>query len=166
MTIGECLARRIGARFVHNHQFLDLVEACCNRGDPRWQALCDDLRKRTYETLANQPLGESLVLTNAMAADEHSLWAKISDLAKARGDRLVPVVLHIGAEENRRRLQDPGRGGTKLKQIEVLDSLRSSAVLMVPDGPDTLEVNVTDLSAEEAAEHIRRHVDGLPGRTP
>ena len=32
--IGALLAARLKARFVHNHHFLDFVEACCDRSDP------------------------------------------------------------------------------------------------------------------------------------
>jgi hypothetical protein len=100
-------------------------------------------------------------MTNAMAADEQPLWASVTRLAQLRDDDLVPIVLHISADENRRRLQDPGREGGKLKSVAILDSLRASHVLLVPEHPNTLEVDVSDLSAADAATHIARHLDRL-----
>lgn len=163
-TIGQILAKAIGARFFHNHLLLDLVESCCERDDPGWQPLYDDVRSRAYETLAGKARGESLVLTNAMASGEMPLWSKISDLAARRGDDLVPVVLHISPPENRRRLEDPARIGAKLKSAAVLESLRASHALLVPVHPHLFEMDISDMSASDAALRISQHLDGLSRR--
>ncbi len=160
-SIGQLLAGAIGARFFHNHLLLDLVESCCDRSDPGWHSLYDDVRNRAYEALASKPRDESLVMTNAMAADELTLWSKISELAARRRDDLVPVVLHIRPEENRRRLEDPARQGAKLKDAAVLESLRASHSLLVPDHPNLLEIDVSDMTAPAAALKISQHLDGL-----
>jgi broad-specificity NMP kinase len=161
-TIGELLASRLKARFLHNHHILDLVEACCDRSDARWQSLYDRIRDAAYDALACRPPGEPLVMTNAMAREEALLWAQICELAGRHGDVLIPVVLTLHADENRKRLLDPNRGGSKLKSAPILDSLRSKCELLVPaDIAATLVLDVSELSAEDAAARIEAHLQRI-----
>lgn len=160
-TIGERLARLMDARFLHNHLILDLVEACCNREEVPWQQCYDAVRSAAYQTLARRPRGERLVMTNAIADGETAVWAQIVQLAERRQDQFVPIVLEIGEEENRRRLCDPQRGGSKLKRVDVLDALRADHRLLVPDLPHTLVLEVSAMSAAEAAERIAIHARGI-----
>ena len=163
-TIGVLLASRLKARFVHNHHFLDLVEACCDRGDPQWQPLCDRVREAAYESLAHRPAGEPLVMTNAIAKDEVTLWAQICALARRRSDVLVPVVLTLDVDENRKRLLDPSRAGSKLKSVQVLDALRAKHELLVPlDIATTLVLDVGQLSPTIAADLIEAHLQRILG---
>ena len=162
-TIGELLALRLKARFVHNHHLVDLVAACCDRSDPQWQPLYDRVREAAYESLAHRPAGEPLVMTNVMAADEVTWWTQICELARRRSDVLVPVVLTLDADENRKRLLDPTRTGSKLKSVEILDALRATDSLLVPlDIATTLVLDVSRLSPEVAVEHIDAHLQRMP----
>ncbi|MFO1396514.1 MAG: hypothetical protein U1F48_05565 [Burkholderiales bacterium] len=97
-------------------------------------------------------------MTNAIADSEADVWAQIVELAHLRQDEFVPIVLEIDEKENRRRLCDPQRGGSKLTRVEVLDALRAEHRLLVPDLPHTLVLDVSVLSAEEAANRIASHV--------
>lgn len=160
-TIGERLARRRGAQFLHNHLILDLVDACCDRGQSSWQQCYDHIRKATYDALAQHPKGVDLIMTNAIAEGESELWAQIVQLAERRGDMFVPIVLEISAEENRRRLCDPARSGSKLRRVEVLNALRAEHRLLVPDLPQTLVLEVSGLTAEEAEGRIDLHLSEL-----
>jgi len=161
-TIGKLLASRLKARFLHNHHILDLVDACCDRSDARWQSLYERVRGATYEALACRPPGEPLVMTNAMARAEVRVWAEICELAARHGDVLVPVVLTLDAEENRKRLMDPNRGGSKLKSTPILDSLRSQCELLVPaDIAASLVLDVSELSPEDAAARIEAHLQRM-----
>ncbi len=162
-TIGALLASRLEARFVHNHHLLELVAACCDRSDPQWQPLYDRVREAAYECLAHRPAGEPLVMTNAIAEDEVGWWAQICMLARRRGDVLVPVVLTLDADENRKRLMDPRRAGSKLKSVQILDTLRAEDALLVPlDIATTLVLDVSRLSPEAAADHIEAHLQCIP----
>lgn len=162
-TIGELLAARLQARFLHNHHLLDLVEACCDRGDPQWQVLYDRVRDAAYESLAGRTGDKPLVMTNAMAKDETALWDRICELARRRNAVLVPIILTLDAEENRKRLLDPRRSGSKLKSPEILESLRAKHELLVPpDIATTLVLDVTTLSPEAAADHIEAYLRRIP----
>ena len=56
-------------------------------------------------------------------------------------------------------LEGVGRGGAKLKSVEVLDSLRAHHELLVPeDIPTTLVLDVTRLSPEDAVDRIEAHL--------
>lgn len=158
-TIGELLAARISARFLHNHHLLDLVAACCDRNDTQWQPLYDRVREAAYESLASRPTDELLVMTNAVAKEDVALWSQVCGLARRRGAVLIPVVLTLDVEENRKRLLDPRRSGTKLKCVQILDSLRTKHPLLIPyDIATTLVLDVSQLSPEAAADQIETHL--------
>ena len=161
-TIGECLAKRLGARFVHNHLLHDVAIACCGLGDPGRWTLYDAVRAAAYEALAARPASESFVMTNALCdgcAREEDAWRHVVDLARRRGVRLVPIVLEADLPENRRRVASLGRAGRTLSDPELLASLRATATLQKPPSPDLLALDVTHLAAEDAAERLHRHVE-------
>ena len=163
-TIGECLARCLDARFVHNHLLHDVAIACCGLEDAGRWALCDAVRSAAYDALAARPAFETFVMTNALCdgcAREEAAWRHVVALAERRGVRLVPVVLEADLAENRRRVASPGRGGRKLSDPEVLASLVATAAIQRPPSPDLLVLDVTRLAAEEAAGRIHRHVETL-----
>lgn len=72
----------------------------------------------------------------------------------------VPIVLEISAEENRCRLCDPTRPGSKLRRVEILIALRAEHPLLVPDVPQTLVLEVSGLTMGEAERRIDLHLSG------
>jgi hypothetical protein len=161
-TIGEALAKLLGARFIHNHLLHDVAIVCAGfRGDHRWQ-LYETVRSAAYDVLAQHPTSEIFVMTNALCNDtprEEVAWKHVVELAIARSVPLVPVVLELAAEENIRRVQSPERLGKKTTDGTYLRELIDRHSLQHPDVPELIVVDVTDHSPEQAARTIRERID-------
>jgi hypothetical protein len=94
----------------------------------------------------------------------HRTFRQIAEAAEGRGSLLVPVRLLCEAEELARRVAIPERR-ERLKSVNAEASLERSRTLQVldPEHANTLNLDVTSLSAEEGADAIHRHVRDLLG---
>ena len=164
MTIGTLLADRIGARFVHNHLLHDVAIACAGMDDPDRWPLYESIRSAAYAALASRPQSEAFVMTNALckaAPREREAWRHVVELAMTRRAALVPVVLALSVEENCRRLQSAGRVGKKMTDPADLREFVASDEIQRPDVPELLVLDVSALSAEQAADRICEHLSGI-----
>ncbi len=160
-TIGEKLAHRLGARFIHNHLLHDVAIACAGIGDPARWPLYEAIRRAAYDALAARPREETFVMTNALCAGaphEQAAWSHVAGLAMRRGVGLVPVVLEAELAENERRLQSPDRIGRKLTDPALLRHFVGCGSIQKPEAPELLVLDVTALSPDEAAAAIQQHL--------
>ena len=169
LTVGRALAERLNARLIDNHLLHDAAIACAGLDDPQRWPLYEEIRAAAYRTLASRPAAESFVMTNALCAGsarEREAWNHVVDLAMARHAPLVPVVLEADFEENARRLRSAGRGPRKLTDPALLRSFAAEDAIQRPDVPELLILDVTALSAEQAAvricDHLARVGAGIP----
>ncbi len=161
LTIGRVLANRLGARLVDNHLLHDVAIGCTGLADPGRWPLYEQVLHAAYEALKDRPDAETFVMTNALCANdprERQAWDHVIDLAMARNAAFVPVVLEAGFEENSRRLRSPERVGRKLADPAVLATFMTADSIQKPDVPDLLVLDVTRLSADQAADAIYRHL--------
>jgi gluconate kinase len=160
-TIGEAVAAAMSARFIHNHLLHDVAIHCTGLSDPERWPLYDAVRELAYSALAKRPKPAVFVLTNGLcvhSAREVSAWNHVVDLAIKRQAPLIPIVLEADIEENMRRVQSPDRVGRKLFDPALLRSMSRSDVIQRPNVPELLVLDVTRLTAEEAAKAIVTHV--------
>jgi len=166
-TIGEVLARRLGARFIHNHLLHDVAIICAGlQTEARW-TLYEKVRRDAYAALTSQPRSDLFVMTNALCRNnirEQQAWKHVVELAVARQVPLVPIVLQAELPENLRRLQGADRIGKKLTDPYALESYLAMDTLQYPDVPEALLLDVTWLSVEAATEQIAAHVSTLGAR--
>jgi gluconate kinase len=165
-TIGTALSNRLAARFIHNHVLHDVAIVCAGlQGAHRWE-LYEEVRYAAYKILARHPRSEVFVMTNALcngAPREEQAWKHVVDLAMARKVPLVPVVLEASASELRRRVQSPERVGQKLSDAAVLTEMMAGNSLQRPDVAELIALDVSDLTAQEAADSIIGRLDSLRG---
>lgn len=169
LTIGRLLAGRLKARLIDNHLLHDVAIACAGLDDPQRWPLYEAVRAAAYRILAARPVAEGFVMTNALcvgSARERAAWNHVVDLAVARRAPLVPVVLEAGIEENARRIGDPGRGPRKLTDPALLRGFVAGDSIQRPDVPELLVLDVTALSAEQAAAHICGHLARIGADLP
>jgi gluconate kinase len=79
-TIGRVLARRLGARFIHNHLLHDVAIVCASIDDPDRWTVYESVRRAAYEALAKRPASEIFVMTNALcrkAPREQEAWQHV-----------------------------------------------------------------------------------------
>jgi len=163
-TVGEVLARRLGARFLHNHMLYDLAATVTGHGDPAFWALYDAVRTLTYDALAQRPANEVFVMTNALRVNtprDLETWSRLVAAATARGAPLVPIVLEAEVEENIRRLQSEERRGRKLTDPERLKGYFADNSIQKPAVPELLVLDITRLAPEDAAARIEAHLGGI-----
>ena len=65
-TIGKELAKKLDARFIHNHLLHDVAFACAGHGDDDRWPLYEKVRLAAYDVLARRPASETFVMTNAL----------------------------------------------------------------------------------------------------
>lgn len=156
-TIGKELSKKLGARFIHNHLLHDVSFACAGRDDDDRWPLYEKVRIAAYEVLERRPASETFVMTNAICYGverEVEAWSKVVDLAISRSALLIPVILRADAETIARRVSSDNRSDMKLKDPVYLREMISKHTLQVPDVPEVVEVEVSDSTAEEAADKI------------
>ncbi|MGE0855413.1 MAG: AAA family ATPase [Hyphomicrobiaceae bacterium] len=160
-TIGEVLARKLGARFIHNHMLHDVAIACTGfDSSDRWP-LYDAVRAAAYAALVKRPQSETIVMTNGLcknAPREQTAWRHVVDLAVARVVPLIPVVLEVSAEEISRRVESAERKGKKLSEAPILKRIMAEDILQMPDVPELLVIDATPMSPADAASAIERHL--------
>jgi gluconate kinase len=160
-AIGELLACKLGARFIHNHLLHDVAIVCAGFDSPDRWALYDQVRKAAYQGLRKRPTDELFVLTNALcktSSREVDAWGHVVRLAMERNVSLLPVVLELDGSENIRRVQSAERVGKKMSNPHALRECFAEHALQYPDVPETFVLDVTSLEADEAAERLLTHI--------
>ncbi len=166
LTIGRALAGKLGARLIDNHLLHDVAIRCAGLDAPGRWPLYEVVREAAYRALAKRPDDEAFVMTNALCMNtprERHAWEYVVDLAIARKAPLVPVVLEADLVENARRLQSHDRTGRKLTDVETLRGFTTIDSIQRPDVPELLVLDVTELSADQAADIIYRHLHSGAG---
>ena len=160
-TVGRIVARLLPARFVHNHVLHDVAIACAGYGHPDRWPLYDEVREAAYRTLLKRPARETFVMTNALCTNslrERAAWNHVVDLAAARGSALVPVVLEVSLAENERRVASFDRQNRKLTDPAELRRMRVTDTIQRPLVPELLTLDTTEMTAEDAASAVLRHM--------
>lgn len=167
LTIARLLAGRLNARLLDNHTLINPAEALFARTDPAYYPFRADIRALAFARAARLPRGVDLVLTDAIAQEEprhHTMFADCVKLADQLGAKLISVVLDCTPEENARRLLDASRRELrKLDSPDILADIRRASNLLRPEGVPRIDLDVTRLTAEEAAALVADRVSGLAG---
>jgi len=159
-TIGRLVADRLKGRCIDNHIMLDAARAIYPRGTDGSSVLREEVRAVVLRHAAALPRDVPIVFTDALADEPEAqpLFQPTVDIAETRKAPLHCFVLDLSLDENLRRLTDPARtGAAKLKDPEVLKSIRAKDRLFVPDGATQLDVS--SLSADTAAQAICDRVE-------
>lgn len=120
--------------------------------DKAWASI-ESIRKSVLD-FVSQDQQTNYVFTNELYEVEHDrvIYARVKGAAEKRGSLFVPVKLSISVEERKRRITNPERH-TRFKTTNLAEIKIQQEVIKI-DHPNLLEVDVTDLSASEAAEKI------------
>jgi thymidylate kinase len=165
LTIARLLAKRLDGKLLDNHTLLNPAEALFDRADPLHASLRREVRASVLGHAARLKPGTLLVLTDALSNDptDQAFFDDYRTLAAKRGARLISVVLDCDHDENVRRLNSPGRSELhKLTRPDFLDHLRANYQLLRPQGVDLVEIDVSALSADEAAAAIEQALPASP----
>lgn len=153
------------SQILHNHDLIDPVEARYPRGSASYWPKRAEYRKARLKPIMHDPeLRDTLFIFTDSKTEYNECVGDYTDLTLGEfGRRFYSVVLHCEAGENERRLVLPGRGEAagngKLVDVEVLRGYRGQAGILRFGDEDEVEIDVTGISAEEAAGRIRGFVE-------
>jgi AAA domain len=167
LTIGRMVAQAQRLRLLDNHTLLNPAASVFDRDDPLYWPLRTTIRSAVLDHLARQAKPLRVVLTDALAAEIAPDRTRFDDIAElARSARLLTVVLECGLEENARRFVSPGRSEhRKLMDVSVLARLRARCPLLRPTVGGLIEIDITQLRADETAQLIvARLAEGTASR--
>lgn len=165
LTVARELEKITGGRLIDNHAIINLAYLVTEHGTPEFFDLHKNLTLTLYKTLANVKGLDLLIFTNAQAAElpeDVERLERISDLAAARKETFVPVVLTCQQDEHKKRVASPERADRKkLTNAGILEGMLQNYTPHLPDHPNALTLDITHLSPLESATLIKQHCDGL-----
>ncbi len=162
LTVAKLLERSLPARLIDNHRLIDVATTCTDHGTPEYLEMLDKITALVLEKLRSRPEKETIIFTNALAAElpeDVDRLNKIADFSNACAVPFVPIVLKCSIDQNRKRLTETDRAVKgKLMDVKVLDELQQYTILHLQNHRHALMLDTTDLSPEQTAAAIQRHL--------
>ena len=155
----------VDVRVIHNHLLVDLADAVRPRTAPTYQTFRRQIRELLFDSITTDQHispGTIFILTgNFSQSVVGQTAAKEYDIAASRcGALFIPVTLHCDIEELKRRVASKGRSeisSRKLLDPERAGEVAAQKVLYVFEHAEALNLEVSLMSAEQAAERIAEH---------
>ncbi len=168
LTIAHEIAQRLDCIIIDSHYINNVIFRLIDpdgitRLPPKVWEQTAKVRAAVLETVQelSKP-GRNFVFTNALfeGVERHQrAFEEVRSVANALDARFIPVRLSILPEEAARRTVSPGRAEA-LKDINPDEARRaaSEAKILRPKEMATLELEVSTLTAQQAAERILAYV--------
>lgn len=160
LTVANEIAKMTGFKVFHNHLSIDCVEPIFEFGSKSFGKLVDLIRVETVAEAAR--VGRNLIYTFCYAKDlDDAHVAKITNAVEAGGGEVCFVLLTAEKAELKNRVtQESRRAFGKAKTAEMMDYFFENYDLFSPvPGRESLTIDNTNLSAEDAAKIIVEHFD-------
>ncbi len=164
LTIGKNLSEQMNGRLLDVHTVYNLSLALADHKSEDFFNTIRKIWSLADDLMAALPDQQPIVFTEALADGSDwasETWSRYLRLAEARGPLYV-VHLHCSLEENIRRITSPGRlSSRKPVDTDYAKRWHTRARPLVGRTASTLlTLDVTNLSAEIAATHIREWIQG------
>lgn len=158
----------LNSRILHNHEIIDPVHLTHPRGCTSYQAKRSEFRQEKLKEIKSDPeLRDVIFIFTDSQVEYNDCVSDYTDLAlsdeKGPGRRLYSIILECELEENCRRLVMGERGkGEKGKLVDVktLREYRSRGGVLRFEEEDELVIDVTKVTAAEAAGSIKSFFEG------
>jgi hypothetical protein len=167
LTIARILAsffQPASLKVVHNHLLINPADAVLHREQAGYQDLRQQIRSAIFNSLIHAPATHSAayIFTDFQSSNElgAAVCKEYVDCAEKRGSDFIPIALFCDEETNLKRLVGDERAGHgKLIDVELVKRFRTNSQLYEFDNhPALLKLDVTELSADEAARRIFDHL--------
>lgn len=161
-TIAKEIQKKQSFTLVDNHSYTNAIFSVSkNYSHPKHEEYRLKVRNIVLEAMGEIcPKGESFIFTNVISlGEENSYYKPVEKLANTRQALFVPVMLLCDVNENKKRIANPFRKKF-LKTINP-DVVQQIANVGLPEieHPNLLRLDVTKLSATEAAFQIIKHAN-------
>lgn len=164
LTIAKELNKQGDFTIVDNHYINNVVFKLIGRGplpQGTWEQI-EKVRTAVFDTIQNlSPLENNFIFTNELIADDpraEIVYNRIQILAKKRQAVFLPVRLLVSAEELVKRVTSEEREALH-KEMNVEAAIKKVESKQVFDAPEILSLQVTSLTAKEAADVILSELD-------
>ncbi|KAI1326340.1 hypothetical protein F5Y16DRAFT_400409 [Xylariaceae sp. FL0255] len=168
LTIARQLSKLFPrAKVLDNHLLIDPVAAIFDRTAEEYQPTRQKLAIILEAIATAETIRENtLIFTDSQSSSELGTSAArdYKTAAESCGLPFLSVILHCGLEENLNRAMGSDRGNgsnTKLTDLEIIQAIREKEDLHRFRDTYEMELDVTNLSPNEAATHIYEHVNKI-----
>jgi broad-specificity NMP kinase len=159
LTVAKELSKLTGHKILHNHLAIDLLEPVLDRSNKKFWELLDTYRLQLIEAAAQEKT-DGLIITsvNIKGQDDEFIRTLMRIMDKHSGS-LHFIRLKCDLAELKERLQHPSREKYgKLRDIKKFDEFVSKNEVFSPISfVESLEIDNTNISAEETAGMIKEH---------
>jgi cytidylate kinase len=166
LTIGRILADLIGGRLLDNHSIYNIAFAVTEFRSPAFYDTVRAARDLAFRRVLDLPQSTPVVLTNWYSQGSHwaeENWDAVVALARERQSAHNVVILSCTPDENAKRIQSSGRDAKrKPRDPALVDANRNGRPLIERDADRLLRLDVSELSAEQAAAAIAEWVAQVP----
>lgn len=163
-TIGSLLGARLGLPLFHNHLTVDLVSTLFEFGSDAFINLRANIWLQSFAAAADAQ--QSFVFTfHPEKTVQEDLLSRLQQIIEDSGGAVQYIELVCPDEEVERRLPNASREQFgKLRDVEFYRQLRKSGQFEFTGLPQAdLQIDTTQLSPEDAASEIERHLAKTPG---
>jgi chloramphenicol 3-O-phosphotransferase len=164
LTIARAIQAQMDCIVAHNHLINNVIFSLIDADgksrlpDAVWRNV-KRVRSAAFDTIRDlaKP-GRTFVLTNTLLDNdpEDAEWFQdVVQLARDRNAFFLPVRLTLSPEELARRVVSPGRA-EQFKEVDPVAAMEKANQSQVfqPKGHDVLEMDITTMTAEDAAGRI------------
>ena len=158
LTVAKALVERRAYRVLHNHVTIDAVAAVLPFGTDAFWAAVGRLRRDLIESAARE--GIDLVYTYVFAPGDESHVDHVVETFEGVGGSVMFVRLTAPPEELLRRVVEESRGAHgKITDAATLEPILAEYdVHATIPGRDSLTIDLSAVSAGEAADRIIQHI--------
>lgn len=157
LTIARALAPNLKARVLDNHAVYNVGFALADFRSPAFYNAVRAVRAVAYDLILQAPETETVILTAADFIDSdwgRENWQAVQQLAADRRWPFYPIALYCEPSEHRRRIVNEGRAGRgKLQDASAVNAMVDRP-LAEGRGPHSLRLDITDITAADAASSI------------
>lgn len=124
-----------------------------------WQAI-EAIRKSVLDFLSSEKFN-NYVLTNELydVDHDHIIYQQVEIMAQQRNSLFIPIKLQISKEENIKRIKNPERKA-RYKSTTINENYREKPLINISH-QNLLELDISNLSANQAAQKVIDHVNSL-----
>jgi adenylylsulfate kinase-like enzyme len=158
-TIAQALQESWGVLNFHNHLTLDVAKSLFDFGTPEFWALTHRLRQVALRAKASDTHAR-VVFTNCYSRphDDSNVEA-LEEIVTGPGGEFIPVYLHCGVEELRRRVGDPSRiAMRKLHTAEGLEEFMDRWNCVALDRSNCVTVSTEGRAPSDCVAEIARRL--------